>query len=83
MKLPKPIPVLTKGISWTLIFLIRGLRPLLGPTQCKFFITCTPYAVDKLKTESLPRALTHIMLRLLCCSPFYSLIPVKIRTIVS
>jgi len=62
--------LIAKTIGYILIFLIRGLRPLLGPAHCKYPISCTDYAEDTLKKESLLKAIWLITKRVLSCNPF-------------
>jgi putative component of membrane protein insertase Oxa1/YidC/SpoIIIJ protein YidD len=54
-----------------LITLIVGLRPLLGPACCKFSVSCTDFAVLKLKEGPLLHAIWEIAKRLARCQPFY------------
>jgi len=62
---------LAKTIGFILIFMIQGLRPLLGPAHCKYPISCTKYAVIQLKTKPLFTALWLITKRLISCNPFF------------
>lgn len=57
-------------IAHILWFLIKGLRPLFGPAHCKYPVSCTVYAHEQLKTESLLRAIKKIVIRVLSCNPF-------------
>ncbi|HRN77963.1 MAG TPA: membrane protein insertion efficiency factor YidD [Candidatus Dependentiae bacterium] len=57
-------------INKLIIFIISGLRPLLGPAHCKYPVTCTPYAIEQLNTQPLHRALGLIIRRILSCNPF-------------
>lgn len=58
-------------LNQLLIYLILGLRPLLGPpARCKFTVTCTQYAVLQLKEKPLFPAIWAIIKRLLACNPF-------------
>ena len=50
--------------------IIIGLRPLLGPANCRFEPTCTPYAINQLKTQSVLVALKNIVKRIISCRPF-------------
>lgn len=54
-----------------LIALIIGLRPILGPACCKFTVSCTEFAVLKLKEGPFFRALWEIVKRLARCQLFY------------
>lgn len=46
------------------------LRPLLGPAQCQFELSCGLYAIKQLQEQSLLRALVAICKRLWLCSPW-------------
>ena len=59
-----------KAGRYFLIFLIRGLRPLLGPAHCKYPISCTDYAENTLKSKYLFPAVWLITKRVLSCNPF-------------
>lgn len=50
--------------------LILGLRPLLGPAQCRYEISCGNYALKQLQEKSLVPAVWAISKRLLSCNPF-------------
>ena len=58
-------------IRTILITILIGLRPLLGPACCKFSVSCTDFAVLKLKEGPLFHALWEIIKRLSRCQPFY------------
>jgi len=67
----KNVPTLVaKALGLLLIFLIRGLRPFLGPSHCKYPISCTNYAAEQLKTKPLLAAIWLITKRVLSCNPF-------------
>ena len=66
----KIVKNIDKTVRYFLIFLIRGLRPLLGPAHCKYPVSCTNYAEDKLKNKYLFPALLLITKRVLLCNPF-------------
>lgn len=54
------------------IFLIVGLRPLLGPpANCRYAFSCTDYAVFQLENEPFFKAIWNISKRLLSCHPFH------------
>lgn len=46
------------------------LAPLLGP-RCRFYPSCSRYAVTCLETYSVPRATSKITLRILRCNPWH------------
>lgn len=52
------------------IFMLVGLRPLLGPAHCRFEIGCTQFAVNQLQEKPLFHALLAIAKRVLSCNPF-------------
>jgi putative component of membrane protein insertase Oxa1/YidC/SpoIIIJ protein YidD len=70
-----PLYSLVSGIKWIIVHviidMIVGLRPLFGPACCKFSVSCTEFAILKLKEESLGQALWQITKRLASCHPFY------------
>jgi len=57
-------------LNKSLIFLVTGLRPLLGPAECKFTVGCTEFAVMQLNEKPLLPALWTITKRVLSCNPF-------------
>lgn len=53
-----------------LIYLYRWtLSPILGP-RCRFYPTCSEYALNAFSKHSLPKALLLVTKRLLKCHPF-------------
>lgn len=53
------------------IFLIRGLRPLLGsPGCCRYTVTCTDFAIQQFKEQPFHKALWRSFKRVLSCNPF-------------
>jgi len=70
LKLKSLFHLIAKSIGYLLIFLIRGLRPLLGPAHCKHPISCTDYAEETLRKEPLLKAIWLITKRVLSCNPF-------------
>ncbi|MDZ4154482.1 ribonuclease P protein component [Methylicorpusculum sp.] len=71
---PKNRPVVKRGnsiIARLLIFLIQGIRPLLGPACCRYQVTCTQFAIQQLQEEPLLIALWRIIKRVFSCNPFY------------
>jgi len=55
------------------LYLFRPLNHfILGPSCCKFAISCTDYAIKELKERSLFSALWSICKRILSCNPFSS-----------
>jgi len=57
-------------LNHILIFMLIGLRPLLGPAQCRYPQTCGNYAVEQLEKKFVLSALWAIIKRLLSCNPF-------------
>lgn len=60
-------------MRWVLIFLIRGyqvvLSPLL-PVSCRYFPSCSAYAVQALERHGVARGLLLTIRRLARCHPF-------------
>ncbi|MCX5922552.1 MAG: membrane protein insertion efficiency factor YidD [Candidatus Dependentiae bacterium] len=57
-------------INNILIFMIRGLRPLLGDAECKYPIGCCEYTIGTLKKMPLHKALWKSIKRILSCNPW-------------
>ena len=57
-----PFIVLIKLYQWL-------ISPILGP-RCRFYPTCSEYALTAFKTQPLPRALLLVLRRLVNCHPF-------------
>ncbi len=60
---------LKKAIKLVLRFYQLGISPLLG-ANCRFYPSCSHYALEALETFSLPKALLKIIWRVLRCNPF-------------
>ena len=64
-----------KALSLIFVVIITFYRtlisPLIGP-RCRFYPTCSEYALLAIKTNSLPKALWLISKRLLKCHPLCS-----------
>ncbi|KIX85675.1 hypothetical protein J120_01965 [candidate division TM6 bacterium JCVI TM6SC1] len=63
-----------KYIAYIFSFCIAGLRPLLGPSACRYPIGCTSFALNELRCSPIHIALYRIMHRIITCSiysPFY------------
>ncbi|MFI5333344.1 MAG: membrane protein insertion efficiency factor YidD [Candidatus Babeliales bacterium] len=58
-------------VAYSLITILVGLRPLLGPAACRYDIGCTQFAVIQLESLPLHKALWAIGTRLLSCNPFF------------
>jgi len=61
---------IAKIIAHTLLFLINGIKPLLGPSHCKYPISCSEFAEIELKNKPLFTAIWNITKRVLSCNPF-------------
>ncbi|MGE0010458.1 MAG: membrane protein insertion efficiency factor YidD [Candidatus Babeliales bacterium] len=49
--------------------LLTLLRPLLGPAECKYGLSCMPFARKQLKELPLHKALWRILRRVISCAP--------------
>lgn len=60
-------------VAKALIVLIRGyqLVPRVGPPRCRFYPSCSSYAVDALRLHGLLRGLVLSAWRLARCHPFH------------
>ena|SRR3989338_6886392 len=61
-------------LRYTCIVFIESIRPLLGPSNCRFYPGCTQFALDQLNTQPLLIAIKNSMFRVLSCNPFASLL---------
>lgn len=68
----------TKGgksiLPGILIELLRGYRYLISPllgNRCRFYPSCSQYAIDALNQQGLIRGLWLTIKRLSCCHPFH------------
>jgi len=52
------------------IFCIRTIRPALGPSSCRFCVSCTDYAIERFQVEPFYKAFPKSALRVLLCMPF-------------
>ncbi len=66
--MPRP-SVLAKGLLWLVGGYQRRISPILPPA-CRFYPSCSHYAVQALHWHAVPRALGLILWRLLRCQPF-------------
>lgn len=61
------------GLTWLLVMLVRGYQvvvsPLLGP-RCRFYPSCSTYAVQALRVHGPLRGLVLAGWRLLRCNPW-------------
>ncbi len=62
----------TAIINKVLIFLITSIRPLFGPAQCRFTISCTKFAALQLQSKSFFSAIYAISKRVISCNPIIS-----------
>lgn len=58
-------------VSSFVIFLIRGLRPLLGPATCKYQVTCGTFAIAQLQELPIHIAIWSVVKRILSCNPLF------------
>jgi len=49
---------------------IALLRPLLGPAECKYGLSCMPFAKKQLRELPLHKALWRIIRRVASCNPW-------------
>jgi putative component of membrane protein insertase Oxa1/YidC/SpoIIIJ protein YidD len=54
------------------IRMILVIRPLLGPSSCRYCVSCTDYAVNQFTTQRVDKAFLRSMRRVLLCMPFTS-----------
>ncbi len=58
-----------KAYRWLKAFYIKNFAPNKLPT-CRFYPTCSEYALNAFHTESVPKALFHTVKRIVKCHPF-------------
>lgn len=61
-------------MKWLLIALIRLYQLVLSPwlgNRCRFYPTCSCYAIESLKTHGLIRGTWYSILRIARCHPFH------------
>lgn len=63
---------ITHILNTILIYTIKLIRPLLGPGNCRYSISCTQYAYIQLETLPTHKALWAIMKRVISCAPLLS-----------
>lgn len=61
--------MIARLLRWAVLGWQRGVSPWLPPA-CRFYPSCSAYALTALERFSLPRALALIVWRLLRCQPF-------------
>ncbi|MBU3694685.1 MAG: membrane protein insertion efficiency factor YidD [Rhodocyclaceae bacterium] len=70
---PKIPTRLSQCLAWPLIALVRTyqyfLRPLIGP-RCRFYPTCSAYAIEALQRHGLLRGSALTLHRLCRCHPY-------------
>lgn len=59
-----------KILNYLCILLYYLIRPLLGPAQCRFSVSCGDYAIQQLQEQSLIPALKAIFKRVWSCAPW-------------
>lgn len=66
---------LERAVTWLLLKLLRAYQLLLSPwigNQCRFYPTCSHYAVDALQTHGPWRGLYLTLTRLGRCHPWHA-----------
>lgn len=61
-----------QGVSQILIFLCQGYQKAWSavmPPRCRFYPTCSQYAIEALRTHTVPYAVWLIVKRLVKCQP--------------
>ncbi len=61
--------VMLKATVMVIRFYQRGISPLLGP-RCKYYPTCSNYALEALQKYGFFRGLAKTLWRILRCNPF-------------
>lgn len=51
--------------------MIVGIRPLFGPSECRYSVTCTQFAADQLRNKTFFSAVLAITKRVLSCNPLW------------
>jgi putative membrane protein insertion efficiency factor len=70
---PSPRSALQRVAAIPFILLVRGYQITLGPLlggRCRFYPTCSEYALDALREQPIRRAIALTLWRLLRCHPF-------------
>lgn len=58
-------------LTYGLVTILVGLRPLLGPATCRYEIGCTQFTVMQLQTLPFHQAVVRSIQRVLSCNPFF------------
>lgn len=67
----KIVFIITWPLKQLLLGLIYGIRPFLGPSNCKYYVSCTDYGIQQLNDEPVHKAVWNITKRLVnCANPF-------------
>lgn len=61
----------TPFLNKLVIFLIIGIRPLFGPAQCRYVVSCTQFATVALQDNRLLIAVWLIFKRVCACNPLW------------
>jgi putative membrane protein insertion efficiency factor len=71
---PTPLPTRQRVLAWPLIALVKlyqfTLSPIMG-RQCRFYPTCSWYALEALRTHGPLRGTWLTIKRLARCHPFH------------
>lgn len=57
-----------------LVFIIKAYKYLISPllgNNCRFYPSCSMYAIESLETHGVPKGLYLTLVRLLKCHPFH------------
>ena len=71
--MPRVFRALDRQAKQCLCSIIESYRYCISPNKkacCRFFPSCSVYALDVLRTKPTPVAIGHIIWRLLRCHPF-------------
>lgn len=67
---PRPSAPVARALIWLISGYRRFISPLLGP-RCRFYPSCSAYAVEALRTHGALRGSGLTVWRLLRCHPFH------------
>ena len=63
-----------KILNYPFVIIIKLYKFFISPffyNSCKFYPSCSSYALDCLKNFSLPKAIIKILIRILKCNPWF------------
>lgn len=72
MTAPAPLRALSGAVARLLVLLVRAyqLVPRMGPGRCRFYPTCSSYAISALRTHGAVRGTGLAVWRLVRCHPW-------------